>query len=509
VWRADEFAVYAKAVGVDRLVTHARSRAVTGERLVAAYTWNARGQRAVTATTAGVTREVFDPVTGRPVTVVDVSGSTDFVWSPSGVLLGSIAANAPPVLYSSDRLGSVTEAFDVSGNVVWRGRYGPTGVRTDIAGQGPRFGFTGGEHDVTGLVYLSNRFLDPVHGWFTQTDPLPNVYGIPAMGGYVYANNQPTRLVDPSGLRAETNCGLRATIKTYLGQMNAAAGCSLADVFQDHLADGRAIGRVALAVGKRVIIPIAVAVLCTAVTGGVGAVGCAIAGGIIMRIADNMLDHKPAFQGAFDVKKIAIDVAIEVATLGVGHLLKYTKAARNAAKYSDDAVQVAEDIARNGDEIAGAADNIASETDNIAGEIDVFHATDAAGKAQSIVDGIDVKYLSDQSRFGKAFHVAEDSGTTLAELAHHGVTPSHGIRFQFDASKARVLDFTNPRIAKKWGYGGGDISGFTRSIGPKALASGYNAIRFPSLRSSGVNWAILTDFNELLKPVMITPIPKA
>jgi hypothetical protein len=80
---------------------------------------------------------------------------------------------------------------------------------------------------------------------------------------------------------------LRATIKTYLGQMNAAAGCSLADVFQDHLADGRAIGRVALAVGNRVIIPI----------------------------------------------------AIEVATLGVGHLLKYTKAARNAAKYSDDAVQ--------------------------------------------------------------------------------------------------------------------------------------------------------------------------
>jgi hypothetical protein len=46
----------------------------------------------------------------------------------------------------------------------------------------------------------------------------------------------------------------------------------------------------------------------------------------------------------------------------------------------------------------------------------------------------------------------------------------------------------------------------SRSIGSRAVADGYNAIRFPSLRSEGSSYAVLDDFDTVLSPQMITPV---
>jgi len=142
-----------------------------------------------------------------------------------------------------------------------------------------------------------------------------------------------------------------------------------------------------------------------------------------------------------------------------------------------------------------------SSTDN------VWHATTNPGAAHGVLSGIDPKFLNPNSRFGAAFYVAERPGTTLAELAHHGATPTTGIRFTLDRGAMNTLDLTNPSTAEAWNYGGGPISSTTQAIGQKARAQGFNTIRFYSERAPGsVNLAILDNFNEILKPAMVTPV---
>jgi RHS repeat-associated protein len=61
--------------------------------------------------------------------------------------------------------------------------------------------FAGEYEDTTGLYHLRARQYDPSVGRFTALDPLPNPVKSPYMSAYVYANDRPTVLTDPSGLR--------------------------------------------------------------------------------------------------------------------------------------------------------------------------------------------------------------------------------------------------------------------------------------------------------------------
>lgn len=141
------------------------------------------------------------------------------------------------------------------------------------------------------------------------------------------------------------------------------------------------------------------------------------------------------------------------------------------------------------------------------GSSSVWHATSNSRATQGVLNGIDPAYLNPNSRFGAAFYVAEEPGTTVAELAHHGVDATHGIRFELNTETMKVLDLTDSEVARIWGYNGGPISSSTQSIGVKAQEEGFNVIRFYSERSNGgVNNAVLDDFNEILKPVIVTPV---
>ncbi len=136
----------------------------------------------------------------------------------------------------------------------------------------------------------------------------------------------------------------------------------------------------------------------------------------------------------------------------------------------------------------------------------VWHATATPGAARSILEnGINPKFLSAESRFGKGFYVAEQPGTALAELAHHGVAPTTGIRFSVNQDALRVLDLTDASVARAWGYKGGPISSHTQALGTSAANQGYNAIRFTSERAAGNNLVVIRDFNDVLRPVMVTP----
>ncbi len=128
--------------------------------------------------------------------------------------------------------------------------------------------------------------------------------------------------------------------------------------------------------------------------------------------------------------------------------------------------------------------------------------------AQSVLDKIDPSRFSPDTRFGKAFYVAEKGDVAVAEVAYHGSTPTHVIRYKMDLSKAKVLDLTDPTVVKDWGSPGGNNYAKTQAIAKKAQESGYNVIKFPSQRATGDNLAIFDNFDEILTPQMITPVPK-
>ncbi len=136
----------------------------------------------------------------------------------------------------------------------------------------------------------------------------------------------------------------------------------------------------------------------------------------------------------------------------------------------------------------------------------VYHVTSSPGAAQGVLGGINPDFLNPNSRFGRAFYVAEQPDTTLAELAHHNVDPSTAIRFSTNNDAMNVLDLTDPETAAAWNYTGGPITPATQEMGTQASTQGYNAIRFYSERAPGTaNYAILDDYNEILIPVAVSP----
>lgn len=100
----------------------------------------------------------------------------------------------------TDALGSPVAITNESKAVVERTAYEPYGWTADRASRsGP--GFTGHQEDAaTGLVYMQQRYYDPLSGRFLSVDPVI-AYSNPvgAFNRYWYANNNPYRFTDPDG----------------------------------------------------------------------------------------------------------------------------------------------------------------------------------------------------------------------------------------------------------------------------------------------------------------------
>ncbi len=99
----------------------------------------------------------------------------------------------------TDGLGSPVARTNAAGALVSRTRYEPYGLTA--GGVTPTIGFTGHVNDAdTGLVYMQQRYYDPVAGRFLSIDPVTtdaNTGG--SFNRYSYANNNPYKYVDPDG----------------------------------------------------------------------------------------------------------------------------------------------------------------------------------------------------------------------------------------------------------------------------------------------------------------------
>jgi len=110
-----------------------------------------------------------------------------------------------------------------------------------------------------------------------------------------------------------------------------------------------------------------------------------------------------------------------------------------------------------------------------------------------------------EARFGRAFYVSERGETAIAEIGSHGKNATHVIRYRLNLAEAKVLDLTDPALVKIWGSPAGEHYEITKAIAFRARAAGYDAIRFPSLRGPGNNFAIFDNFDRILKPQMVVP----
>jgi len=158
------------------------------------FTYNGDGLRFTRSDSGGTAHYTWDLGTKVPQILDD--GSGQYVY---GVGLVSHIVGSSTLYYLPDALGTTNTVVDSSGNVVLAqtyDEYGNLQTRTGSAFEEPQF--AGQQSDPDGLQYLRARYYDPSTGRFLSRDSW-SVADKTVFHPYVYAADDPTSNVDPSG----------------------------------------------------------------------------------------------------------------------------------------------------------------------------------------------------------------------------------------------------------------------------------------------------------------------
>jgi RHS repeat-associated protein len=125
----------------------------------------------------------------------------------------------------TDAFGSIVAITDENRNVIERREYEPYGAQlTPTVADGP--GYTGHVQDAaTGLVYMQQRYYDPLIGRFLSVDPVTayDTGDMRHLNRYTYAYSNPYRFTDLDG-RSGLDWGARyrANLELHNGDVEAA-----------------------------------------------------------------------------------------------------------------------------------------------------------------------------------------------------------------------------------------------------------------------------------------------
>ncbi|WP_156759683.1 RHS repeat-associated core domain-containing protein [Microbacterium karelineae] len=368
--------------GAGRRISDSNPDADTG----AAYSWDAEGEL------VGVAGDAY---------TYDASG-TRLIRSSGGVT--TVYLGGQEVQISEDGAVSATRYYSFAGNTVAvrtdRGLGGVTSLATDHHGSpvasipatgnpsvtpvgrwysGPFGGtrgdeaipgdhrFLGAVRDASGLTMLGARFYDEQVGAFISVDPLLDMANPAQWNAYAYANSSPVTFSDPSGLmvkmtRADGGGGgssraasssasmgtygsTNAPVKSFWGGLAAGVSSAWSTVSDaastavDWVSDNQSV---IIGAAAGIVVGAATTVGCLAATGGVGSVGCVIAGGIaggaVQGAVTNLWDTQVTRTREFTWGSLAVDTGVgavlggvfSVAAAGVGVFV--AKAAAPAVK---------------------------------------------------------------------------------------------------------------------------------------------------------------------------------
>ena len=145
--------------------------------------------------------------------------------------------------FHNDLLGSPVAKTNASGAVIARTRYEPYGKTA--AGTDPNgIGFTGHVNDAdTGLVYMQQRYYDPVAGRFLSTDPVTSDANTGKdFNVYEYAKSNPYRYTDPDGRQSTCSAGLAGCTSYVINGADAAITGGYGVKFNNAMSQGNYLG---------------------------------------------------------------------------------------------------------------------------------------------------------------------------------------------------------------------------------------------------------------------------
>ena len=187
----------------------------TGGTVVATYTYNALNQRIGVKDSGTQTWTVYDGTSPDANPYADFNGSGSlterYLFGPGvvngavmSVILARTSSGGTTAWYLTDKLGSVRDIVDTSGNELDHIVYDSFGniVTETNATNGDRFKFAGMQYDATtGQYYDHARWYDAATGRFARQDPLG--FAAADANMYRYVGNSPTNFTDKSGLLSD------------------------------------------------------------------------------------------------------------------------------------------------------------------------------------------------------------------------------------------------------------------------------------------------------------------
>jgi len=136
-----------------------------------------------------------------------------------GQTMARIKSTGPFTAYSDeitwlhhDHLGSAVAGTDETGAVAWTEKFTPYGIALmNDAANDNQAGFTGHMKDTdTGLTYMQARYYDPVVSRFLSHDPedfLSQELNPGFFNRYMYVENNPINMIDPTGMAGCADMG--------------------------------------------------------------------------------------------------------------------------------------------------------------------------------------------------------------------------------------------------------------------------------------------------------------
>jgi RHS repeat-associated protein len=139
-------------------------------------------------------------------TQVLADGSNTYLYGYTRI---AQASNDAAGYFLGDALGSVRQVIDPEAEIVLMQSYSPYGETTVSFGEFKTvYNYTGEMIDESGLINLRARMYDPGSGRFLTMDSWSGDYQNPiTLVKWVYANSNPVRYSDPSGLSSSFSFG--------------------------------------------------------------------------------------------------------------------------------------------------------------------------------------------------------------------------------------------------------------------------------------------------------------